>query len=375
MNIKERIRQLDDQYKDLPRKIFLVLAVLISSFFLAKAVPYVLPFIIGYMFALVLIYPSRFFAKIFSKIKFGKKLAVLLSMLLLYGVLGFLISLLIRQIYIELEKLVNALPGIVAWVEQTIEQWTLRLHPDNVEGMHNMLSGWLDIALETLSGNIKTLLGKAAPAVATGAIGTISGLPGAILFIVVIIMSSYYFVSDNKLIRSYLEKLLPEGIINRYDALTDSVLKAVGQQIRAQVLVSLCITIVLIFGFFILNVDYALLMGTVIGFVDLLPILGAGTILIPWALFNLFAGNIMLGAKLLILYVAVVAIRQVVEPRIVGNKLGLYPLVTMLCMYIAMRIMGFIGLIVGPVLANICKVILLSDADIRRQQRELADKA
>ena len=250
-----------------------------------------------------------------------------------------------------------------------------RLHPENGEGMHNMFSGWLDTALETLSGSIKTLLGKAAPAVATGAIDTISGLPGAILFIVVIIMSSYYFVCDRKIIRSYLEKLLPEGIIHRVDVLTDSVLKAVGQQIRAQVLVSLCVTIVLILGFFILGMDYALLLGTIIGLIDLLPIVGAGTVLIPWALFNLFANNIMLGAKLLLLYVAVVAIRQVVEPRIVGNKLGLYPLVTMLCMYIAMRIMGFIGLIVGPVLANICKVILLSDADIRRQQRELAGKA
>jgi sporulation integral membrane protein YtvI len=375
LNIKERIKQLDEQYKDLPRKIFLVLAVLISSFFLAKAVPYVLPFIIGYIFSLILICPSRLFSRLLSKIKPGKKLAVVLSMLLLYGLLGFLISLLAKQIYVELEKLVNALPGIVEWVEQTLEQWTLRLHPENGEGMHNMFSGWLDTALETLSGSIKTLLGKAAPAVATGAIDTISGLPGAILFIVVIIMSSYYFVCDRKIIRSYLEKLLPEGIIHRVDVLTDSVLKAVGQQIRAQVLVSLCVTIVLILGFFILGMDYALLLGTIIGLIDLLPIVGAGTVLIPWALFNLFANNIMLGAKLLLLYVAVVAIRQVVEPRIVGSKLGLYPLVAMLSMYIGMRAIGFIGLIVGPVLANICKVILESDADIRKQQRELAGKA
>ena len=103
MNIKERIRQLDDQYKDLPRKIFLVLAVLISSF-LAKAVPYVLPFIIGYMFALSL-YTCRFFAKIFSKS--SKKVRATVHATL-YGVLGFLISR-NKAIYIELEKLVNAL--------------------------------------------------------------------------------------------------------------------------------------------------------------------------------------------------------------------------------------------------------------------------
>ena len=162
--------------------------------------------------------------------------------------------------------------------------------------------------------------------------------------------------------------------MHRANALSDSVWYAVGQQIRAQIFVSFCVMIMLIIGFYIFGVDYALVAGIAIGVIDVLPIVGAGTVLIPWGIFNLFAGNIALGLKLEGLYIAVVALRQVIEPRVVGHKLGLYPLITMLSMYVGMKLMGFLGLIVGPVLANICKVVLESDAEIRRQQRAKTQK-
>ncbi|MDO5023067.1 MAG: sporulation integral membrane protein YtvI [Eubacteriales bacterium] len=369
MSLKEKIRKFDESYDDLPRKIFLVGSVFFVTFAAFCMLPYLWPFILGLLFAVLMDPMVRFVTRLFSKLRCGKKIAIGISMLLVYGLIGIVLTMLFRQIYIELERLVKALPDILDYVENIMQEWSQKANPEDSGGINTRLSVLLDKANEGIVQFVQNFIGKATPTVASGAIGVVASLPKVILFIVMTVMSSFYFVSDKERIRAYLEKLLPSGVVHRTYALSGSVWSAVGQQVRAQIFISFCIMVMLIIGFYIIRVEYAFVLGIVIGFIDVLPIVGAGTVLIPWGLFNLLAGNISLGLKLAGLYVAVVALRQVIEPRIVGHKLGLYPLVTMLSMYVGMKLTGFVGLIVGPVLANICKVVLVSDANIRKAQR------
>ena len=134
--------------------------------------------------------------------------------------------------------------------------------------------------------------------------------------------------------------------------------KAVLLQVRSQLMVSLAVTLFLMIALAAFRVRYGLLIGLGIGVADALPVLGAGLFLIPWSIAAFDAGTGVLAACL---YVGTVVIRQVLEPRIVGHNLGLYPLATMAAMYAGYRLLGFLGLLAGPVLLNVIVVVLEAD--------------
>lgn len=372
--LAKRLAEWDRQYNDFPRKILLIAAVILSAVFVLKVLPFTWPFVIGLTFAALMSPLVKLLAKGLRKIKSPVKLATLISMLIVYGIITIVLLFLLRQVIIEVEKLVNNVPGIISWVQDTLQGWVDKLTPDMLEPEQEIISSRLDQIIAALSETIRGLVSRLTPAVASGAWSTFTGIPHAILFVVMTMMSSFYFVSDKERIRNYLIRALPEPIVNRGDSLRKSIFSAVLKQMQAQILISLAIMFALVIGFTLFQIDYALIMGIVIGGLDVLPIIGAGTFLIPWSLFNLFAGNLSLGLRLGVMYLVVVVIRQVIEPRIVGQKLGLYPLISMASMYVGLKLMGFLGLIVGPVLANICKVVLESDAEIRRQQRASSER-
>lgn len=364
-----KMRRLDEKYKDLPRKACLVAAVFGTAFISLKLLPFLWPFVLGYVFSLLMRPLTRPFSKLFSRLKRPERPATLLAMLIVYGVIAFVVILLFKQMFVEGEKLVKNIPGIISWVQTTMKGWIERYVPDVMEAQQEVIYNRIDQITTTLIDAMQGLLSKATPVVASGAWSTVTGLPHAILFLVMTVMSSFYFASDSGVIRAYLIKLMPESVITRFDSLSLSIGQAVIQQIKAQILISCALMVALVIGFTVFQIEYALLLGVVIGALDVLPVIGAGTFLIPWGLFNLFANNISLGVRILGMYVIVVLIRQIIEPRIVGKKLGLYPLITMLSIYVGLRLMGFIGLIAGPVAANICKVVLTGDAEIRAEQR------
>lgn len=370
---EKKVRALDDKYNDLPRKVSLVAAVLLTGFVVVKLLGYLWPFILGFLFAAIMSPLVRPLSKRLKKARSPQKIASLVAMVVVYGVISVLLFFLFRQLFHEIQRLANNVPGLLDWVEKTLDGWLATINTALGDGevteQQHALRQQLDQLSSSITATVQTYVSRATPAVASGAWSTFTNIPHAILFVVMTIMSSFYFASDGQKIRAFLGSFLPGGVLARADVLKESIGHAVIQQVKAQLLISLAIMVAMVIGFFLLGIDYALLLGIVIGLLDVLPIVGAGTVLIPWGLFNLFAGNFLLAAKLLGMYLVVVVIRQVIEPKIVAGKLGLYPLVTMLSMYAGLQLMGFIGLIVGPLAANICKVVLAGDAVERKQQR------
>ena len=105
------------------------------------------------------------------------------------------------------------------------------------------------------------------------------------------------------------------------------------------------------------NVKYPLLIALITAFVDALPILGSGTILVPWALISALDGDINLGIALVVLWIIMCVIRQFVEPKVVSNKLGIHPIFTLIAMYTGFKLFGIMGLLVGPIALIIIKSI------------------
>ncbi len=370
-NFANRMKRWDEQYNDLPRKIQLILIVLASACVLLKTLPYLWPFLLGLLFARLMKPLVDIMARRFKKAKNPRAVATLFAMVIVYGVIILLLTVFFQQMISEGQKLAKNIPLLLGWVQRTLKDWVERLVPAQLEAQQEVLTR-IDQITAAVMDAMQGFVTKATPAVASGAWSTVTRIPHTILFVVMTIMSSFYFASDGARIKQFIVRQMPKRVVERAEALRLHIGHAVLQQIKAQILVSCTVMAALVIGFSVFGIDYALLLGVVIGFLDVLPIIGAGTFLIPWSLFNLFAGNFPMGIKLAVMYLIVIVVRQVIEPRIVGKKLGLYPLVSMVSMYAGLKLMGFVGLIVAPVAANICKGVLETDAAIRKAQREKA---
>ena len=141
--------------------------------------------------------------------------------------------------------------------------------------------------------------------------------------------------------------------------------KAFAEQLRGQLLVSLLVAFFLMIMLGLSSVQHGALLGLMIGAADALPLLGAGLFLLPWSLASFAAGAPATGVMLLCLYGGAVLLRQILEPRIVGEKLGLYPPWTMAAMYAGCQLMGLAGLIVAPLALMACKAMLDADEAVR----------
>lgn len=132
--------------------------------------------------------------------------------------------------------------------------------------------------------------------------------------------------------------------------------KTLLQMLRSYLLIMFITFVELSIGLVLLKVDYAILLAAIISLVDILPVIGTGTILIPWGLISLIMGQTGFGIAILVLYVVITVIRNILEPRIIGKRIGLHPLVTLIFMYLGLHVMGIVGMFVFPL-----AVILLKD--------------
>ena len=198
----------------------------------------------------------------------------------------------------------------------------------------------------------------------------ISGMPSVLLFIGVTVIAGFYFCVDRHGIENALLTLLPKGIRERIPAWGRGIKQVTFRYLRAYLWLLLLTFSELFIGFCILRVEYAFLLAALIAVVDLLPILGVGTVLIPWAVVELINRNVRLGIGLLILYGTVSVLHQVLEPKLVGKSLGLHPLLTLMAGYVGYRSFGFLGMAMAPFVALLCKSLLRARAELSNPRCE-----
>ena len=123
----------------------------------------------------------------------------------------------------------------------------------------------------------------------------------------------------------------------------------------------------MVIGLSILGAKYAFIMAIVISVVDVLPILGSGAVLVPWAIIACLSSDTPLGVGLLVLYAVTLIIRQIAEPRIVGSTLGLHPLATLAAVYLGLKLIGFAGIFIGPMVAMMLREIFFKGVEERHK--------
>ncbi len=323
--------------------IFKILLVIFLIFLFSRLWKYVVPFIIAYFLASLIEPVVKFVEK---KIKIPRKIGTIFSILFILGlissILAFLISRLIKEIhnvYLSIEINMGSIEEFFVRIIDQINGFYIQL-PDQVTDIINQ-------GIKNITNNLQAILRPIAD-LAQIPIQIALYLPQILIFLIVTILATYFMSSDKNTIIKFLDLQIPTNWLNKSKDITKNVFSAFFGWLRAQLILTSITFTELLIGMLILNVNNALLLALLIALVDVLPVLGAGTVLIPWAIMNLILGNTKLGLSLALLYVIILFVRQLIEPKILGKQIGVHPLFTLAGMYIGLKIWGVAGMFIGP---------------------------
>ncbi|MEE0968809.1 MAG: sporulation integral membrane protein YtvI [Clostridia bacterium] len=322
----------------------------------------ILPFLIGWLIALAIVPLSK------KLVRKGERRQKAVSVILLIGFLAlalFLISLGLRRLIFEVQRLLERLSidsanisGIISETLDFVESITEHIpFLDRLTSSEELLSlrNRIDSAVSGIITGLVSDLGTRIPQWIGAIIGA---LPSIMLFLLVTLISSFYFCLDLGGIHRAIENLLPTRISEKLNNLKRRAGGTALKYLRAYLLILYLTFGELFIGFSVLGIEYALLLAVIIAFIDILPVFGVGSVLIPWSAVLLISGNYYHGIGLLIIYACVTIVRQISEPKIVGGSLGLHPLLTLVSIYAGFKLFGFIGMIFGPAVMLALKSIL-----------------
>ena len=279
----------------------------------------------------------------------GVSVTLLLTILLLLS----LCALLIR----ELGSLAGVLPDLESATLSgldSLELWLLGLAQHAPKGISPILVN----GVEGMFSSGSALLDKLTSTLLSLAASLLKTLPDSALGLGTWILASFMFSVRFPRIRSWLHAHLPSVWKEKYAPHLHTLKKTVCGWMLAQAKLVGVTFGILAAGFLLLRIQHPVLWAAVICLVDILPILGTGTILIPWSIVCFLQGNSFLALGLIGIYVIITLLRSVLEPRLVGQQLGLDPLVTLLAIYAGYRLWGLLGMLIAPVLAVILVQIL-----------------
>lgn len=299
-----------------------------------------LPFIIAVLFALMIEPLVRTLSR-----RLPRGFAVLLSMAVFFAGAGLLATLLIAYLIAELGDISARLPGYVNESQQILTQLVQKVR-ESYGALPPEAVTYLEDAIDAVARSARSSLGV----FINSLLGFLGSLPNAALVLVVSLLATYFFSRDRAALGKYWIKAVPAPLGEQMVFMGKEAFTAFLAYLKAQSILVTITTLLSIIGLYILKVKYALTIGLVIGFFDLIPVLGPSTIFIPWVILAFFTGAKALAWKLLILYGVVFGTRQLFEARIVAYSLGVHPLAVLFGMYAGLKLLGVTGLVLGPIM-------------------------
>ena len=333
-----------------------VAVIALSYVFLKYAVGIILPFAFSY---LIVALARPIINDMCKRRKIPKQFASLLVIIIILLVIIYISVICVSYGIKQLGSITNSVldnlskeNNFVSNAFQSIEDFRKKfpflnnILPGMDESLYSMLT-------ETIVNGFKSLSGRLTSAMAR----FISSLPTFIVMLIVILLSLFYFSKDYDLIAQKLESSLPEKISKKLPIIKRDVVGMVSKYIKSYTVLMLITAVQLFSGFLILGIKNSFLLSILISFVDMLPVLGVGTVLIPWAVIELASGNTFMGVGLIVLFLIVYIVRQIAEPRILSGQMDVHPLITLFSMYAGLKILGIGGLILAPFFAFLVKTV------------------
>lgn len=312
-------------------------------FLLPKALVFFAPFVAGWIIALIASPLVRFFEE---KVKLKRKIGSAFVIVVVIALVVLLIYLVLSWLIEQIVGLVSALPDM--WLSMESD---LNNIGRNLNVLFARLPKDVQISINDMIDRVGTWLGEffgrlGSPTIA--AAGNLAKqLPAIFIGLIMALLSSYFFVAERGQLTEWFHRHMPASLQLRYRTIRRSLTKSVGGYLKAQLKIEVWMYLLLLIGLGLLRVNYFALIALVIALLDFLPFLGTGTVMVPWAIIRVLTGDYKMALWLLIIWGGGQLARQLIQPKIVGDSMGVPPLPTLFLLYIGYKLGGVVGMILA----------------------------
>ncbi len=318
-----------------------------------KMVTFFMPFVVGWIISMIANPLVRLLEK---KLKIVRKHG---SMMIIIGVLAVVILL----GYLGVSKLVAETGNLIENLPQIYENWQQDFQEigENLEIVYNRLPKDTQANIQNVSANLSGYLSGLVQSIGEPTVAAAGNfaknVPGVLISVIMCILSAYFFTAERHEILRGVKKYVPVEVWDKVASVIAELKRVVGGYFKAQFKIMGVVYVILLVGLLVMRVGYSPLVAFLVAFLDALPFFGTGTVLIPWAVIKLLSADYEIAAGLVILYAVTQVVRQVIQPKIVGDTIGMNPLATLIFMYIGYKVSSVIGMIiavpVGMILINL----------------------
>lgn len=342
------------------KRILYVIGILLGLYIGLKLSIFYMPFLVAFIISLIIEPAIKWIMK---KTKLTRRTSsIIIFVIVLIIILGSL-SWLIITLFSESSSLLQGLNDYFSKAYEIFQNFMSSFNFDKIHLSQEALDV-IQSSTGDILNNVSTWLRKAL----TGLIEIVTSLPSIAICIGITVLALYFICVDKIYILDQIEHHLPKLWVKKIGAHLKDLIKTLGGYLKAEVtliFVSFIISLVGLYFLKIINfkVEYPLLMALFIGFVDALPILGSGTVMIPWAIVCGLNGDLKLGIAIIVLLIIMSVVRQFLEPKLVSKNIGVHPIFTLIAMYTGFKVIGIIGLLIGPIVLIIVKNIFASLID------------
>ena len=302
--------------------------------------PIGLPFLLGYIVAHT---SRRFRPKTWHPVLSG-----ILGVTIVFLCLGVILWLVFRTLFSEGEQLARKLPNLFREISPSLEILRYKLQ-QLTEKLPDGLSGPAAQWVDKLFAGSSLFFDSLSEYLLSGAARLLSRIPDLVLFVLTTLLSAYFFAIDQQRPKNFLHKHIPQSWLDRGNTLLHRLKTALKGYAKSQLYLSAVTLGLCAIGLMLLGYSKGILIALAIGLIDALPVFGAGFVLIPWGIVSFLRGDTVGGIGIMLLYTVVSITRTVLEPRFLGEQIGLHPLLTLASLYGGYRLFGFWGMVLLPI--------------------------
>lgn len=359
--------KLERQRAFIIRFVFILILLILVYVGIKYVFPLLMPFILGMIVAVSF---RHVIDKVEKKTHIKRTFISIVLLLVFYGILGFILSMIGIQFFGFISSLFKSLPATY----QNSFLPALQIVTNDISDKWPEMKPYLDTFVKDINMTIFNYISNVSSKVVSTVTGIASQVPTLLIKLIFTIVSSFFFTIDYYKISGFFMSQFSEARKPMIIKMKNNVTGTLGKFAKAYTTIILITFVELSLGFWIMGIPTPYLFGGLVAIIDIMPILGTGAVIIPWSIIAFILGNTKIGAGMLILYITITVVRQVIEPKIVGQQIGLHPIVTLILMYVGAQLMGLLGLLTLPILATIL-VKLDSEGSIYLFRHQNTEKA
>jgi sporulation integral membrane protein YtvI len=328
--------------------IYIALILGISYFALKHILPVLMPFVIGLVVATSL---KGIIDRIAERFHLKRIIVSTVMLIVFYCLIALLITLVGAKLISYLQTLFSQLPK---FYKQTIEPAIISI-TDNVQLRFPEIETYFNNLIDTINDTIFSFLSDMSSTVLSAITGIAGQIPSLLIKFIFTIVSSFFFTIDYHRISDFVLRQFSEKKAKAMINIKQDIIGTLFKFLKGYITLMLITFFELSIGFMILRIPNPFLIAAVVSIVDILPILGTGAVLIPWSIIAFAFSNTPLGIGMLLLYLVITAVRQFLEPKIIGKQIGLHPIVTLISIFVGAQLLGVVGIFLLPVTVTILK--------------------